>query len=130
MVSEEEFIQLEKSVTTEDIMEVLKGFAKDKSLGPDGWSVQFYFHFFDMIAIDLLEAVEESRRIGVVNRAINSNFIALIPNVNGPATYEEFRPIALCNLCYKIFTKIIARCIRLILSRVLSDEQFGFFKGR
>jgi hypothetical protein len=36
----------------------------------------------------------------------------------------------LCNLCYKIITKIIAKRIRPILSRTLSEEQFGFLKGR
>jgi hypothetical protein len=75
-------------------------------------------------------SVEESRLTGEVNRALNSTFIALIPKVNGPATFEEFRLIALCNLCYKIFSKIIARRIRPILSRALSEEQFGFLKGR
>jgi len=65
-----------------------------------------------------------------VNKALNSTFITLIPKVNGPATFEEFRLIALCNLCYNIFSKIISRRIRPILSRALSEEQFDFLKGR
>jgi hypothetical protein len=92
--------------------------------------VEFHFHFFDLIANDLLDAVEESCKTGVVNIANNSTFIALIPKVNGPATYEEFRLIALCNICYKIFTKTNSSHIRPILSQILSEEQFGFLKGR
>jgi hypothetical protein len=121
---------LEKPVTKEEVLEVLKGFAKDKSPGPDGWPMEFYLHFYELVAQDLLDVVEESRLKGEVSRAINLTFVVLIPKVNGPATFEEFRPIALCNLCYKIFSKIIAKRIRLILSRALSEEQFGFLKGR
>jgi hypothetical protein len=91
MVNEEEVIHLEKPVTKEEVLEVLKGFTKDKSLGPDGWTVEFYLHFYDLVAKDLLDVVEESRLSGEVNRALNSTFIALIPKVNGPATFEEFR---------------------------------------
>jgi len=61
MVNEEEVIHIEKLVTKEEVLEVLKGFAKDKSLGPDGWIVEFYLHFYDMVAKDLLDVVEESR---------------------------------------------------------------------
>jgi hypothetical protein len=39
-------------------------------------------------------------------------------------------PISLCNLCYKIISKIISKRIRSILSHALSEEQFGFLKGR
>jgi hypothetical protein len=75
-------------------------------------------------------AIEEARIRGEVNQNLNSTFITLIPKVNGPATFGDFRPIALCNLCYKIISKIIAKRIRPILSRTLSEEQFGFLKGR
>jgi hypothetical protein len=74
--------------------------------------------------------VEESRVTGAVNKALNSNFIALIPKVNCPSTLGDFRPIALCNLCYKIISKVLAKRIRPILSRALSEEQLGFLKGR
>jgi hypothetical protein len=45
MVKEEEVVALEKPCTKEEILEVLKGFTKDKSLGPNGWTVEFYLHF-------------------------------------------------------------------------------------
>jgi hypothetical protein len=130
MVTEEEVLLLEKPCSKEEVLEVLKGFTKDKSPGPDGWTVEFFLHFFDLVAKDLLEVVEESCLSGEVNRSLNSTFIALIPKVNGPATFGDFRPISLCNLCYKIISKIIAKRIRLILSRTLSEEQFDFLKGR
>jgi hypothetical protein len=91
---------------------------KDKSPGPDGWTVEFYLHFFELVASNLVEAVEEACMTGAVYKGMNTTFIALIPKVNGLATFGDFRPIYLCNLCYKIITKIISKRIRPILSRI------------
>jgi hypothetical protein len=121
---------LEKPCSKVEILVVLKGFSKDKSLGPDGWMVELFLSFFDLVGDDLLEAVEESRRSGEVNKSLNSTFLVLIPKVNKPSTFGDFRPIALCNLIYKIISKLLASRIKLILSRSLSGEQLGFLKGR
>jgi hypothetical protein len=45
-------------------------------------------------------------------------------------SFGGFRPIALCNLVYKIITKIIAARIKTSLSVGISKEQFGFLEGR
>ena len=37
---------------------VLKGFSKEKGLGPDGWMVEFLLSLFDMVVGDLLAAME------------------------------------------------------------------------
>jgi hypothetical protein len=74
--------------------------------------------------------VEESRIRGEVVGGLNSTFLALIPKVNKPTSFEDFRPISLCNLCYKLISKIIANRIKPILSRSLSEEKLGFLKGR
>jgi hypothetical protein len=101
----------------------------EKSPGLDGWTVEFYLHFFDLVGKDLLELVEDSIIHGKVIGAINSTFFTLIPKVNHTTTFGDYRPIALCNLCYKLITKIIAIKINPILSRTLPTKQLGFLKG-
>jgi hypothetical protein len=39
-------------------------------------------------------------------------------------------PISLCNLVYKVISKVITNKIKLVLSRFLSEEQLGFLGGR
>jgi hypothetical protein len=74
--------------------------------------------------------VEESRRLGTIIGSLNSTFLTLIPKSNKAVTFEDFRSISLCNLCYKVISKIIAHQIKPFLSRNLSEEQLGFLKGR
>jgi hypothetical protein len=49
--------------------------------------------------------------------------------VNLPTSFNDFRPIALCNCLYKIIAKIIATRLKPILASSISVEQFGFLKG-
>jgi hypothetical protein len=115
MVTDEEARALESPCTKEEILEVIKGFTKEKSLSPDGWTVELYLHYFDLMGQDLLDAIEDSRIKGIVNKQLNNTFIALIPKQNLPRQFSDYRPISLCNLSYKI----IARRIHPILSRAL-----------
>jgi hypothetical protein len=109
---------------------VITNFKIDKSPGPDGWTIEFFIHFFDLVGRDLLDMAEEARLNGNISGGLNMTFIALIPKVNKPQIFGDFRPISLCNLCYKIISKIIANWIKPILSRSLSEEQLGFLQGR
>ena len=88
------------------------------------------FLFLDPVGDDLLEAVEESRRDGMMNRSLNSTFIVLIPKMSKPTSFGDFIHITLYNLVYKIIEKRITNQIKLILSRSLYGEQLGFLKGR
>jgi hypothetical protein len=67
---------------------------------------------------------------GNVNGALNVTFIALILKSDKPESFSGFRPISLCNLDYKVISKIIASRIKYFLSKGISKEQFGFLDDR
>lgn len=50
-----------KPMTIEEVHRTLILFAKDKSLGPDEWTVELFIHFFDIMDGDLLDMVEQLR---------------------------------------------------------------------
>lgn len=48
----------------------------------------------------------------------------------GAKMMEDFHPISLCNVKYKILTKVLANRLKKILPRIISPNQDGFVKGR
>ena len=60
----------------------------------------------------------------------NATFLTLIPKEIGSEDPGKFRPIALCNVIYKIITKVIANRLRPLLPILISPEQAGFVEGR
>ena len=61
---------------------------------------------------------------------MNSTFLALVPKKDNSESFMDYKPIALCNLVYKLVTKIIVMRLKLKLFEVLSKEQCGFLKNR
>jgi hypothetical protein len=59
IIQEDEVDTLERTCTREEVLEVLKIFSKEKSPGPNGWTVEFFLFFFELVGKDLLEAMEE-----------------------------------------------------------------------
>lgn len=74
--------------------------------------------------------VEESRTSGCLYHAINSTFIALISKIDTPSSFDDYRPISLCNCLYKIISKIIANCLRPILAKHIAPQQFAFLEDQ
>ena len=56
--------------------------------------------------------------------------MVLIPKVDNPNYLENFRPISLCNIIYKIETKVLVNHMCPILSRVVGPLQGSFIPGR
>ena len=74
--------------------------------------------------------VEDSNKSGSVLRALNSTFLSLIPKESGTEDPSKLRPIALCNVIYKIISKVIANCLKPLLPLIISSEQARFVEGR
>ena len=57
-------------------------------------------------------------------------FLNLIPKEVGENNLENFIPIALCNVIYKIISKVIMNRLKPLLPNLISPEQSGFVEGR
>lgn len=80
--------------------------------------------------LHLLVAVEEWHTTDFILGAINVTFIALIPKKENPNSFLDYMLISLRNYVYKMISKLIAHRLKPILSKHITEEQFGFIEGR
>ena len=69
--------------------------------------------------MDVHQAVLSSLNSGAILNSINHTFITLIPKVNNLEKVSNFRPISLCNVIYKIVTKVIANRLKPMLNSII-----------
>ena len=74
--------------------------------------------------------VTKSQRCDKIGGSTNSAFLALIPKEKDADSFDRFRSSSLCNIEYKIITKIMARRLKGILPHIIQENQGGFIKGR
>lgn len=102
----------------------------DKCPGPDGFNPGFYHHFWDMCGKEVFQAGCEWLANGVFPPHLNSTNIALIPKGESQASMKDWRPIALCNVVYKIVAKVLANRLKGVLNKCISTSQSAFVPGR
>ncbi|GKU89474.1 hypothetical protein SLEP1_g3606 [Rubroshorea leprosula] len=60
----------------------------------------------------------------------NASFIVLIPKTKNPQAIEEFRPISLIGVTYKIIAKLLVNRLQKVLHKVIGEQQMAFIEGR
>lgn len=103
---------------------------KGKAHGSDGFPVEFFQEFWDIVNLDFLDVAWESFHSKKMIRALNSTFLVIIPKKEGANQLKFFRPIALHNVVYKIITKLITERLKVCLPSIISEEQGGFVASR
>lgn len=101
-----------------------------KSPGPDGFHCIFFKQYWHIVGDDIFQLVSPAFQIGSFDPNISDTLIALIRKTDPRQTYKDFRPISLCNIIYKIITKVLVHCLRLILDTIIGPYQSGFLQGR
>lgn len=63
-------------------------------------------------------------------RILKYTFVFLIPRIASPKRITEFFPISLCNVVYKIGSKMIANCMKPFLDNIISLTQSALVPRR
>lgn len=122
LITKDQNLALMRRVTLEDIEEVVKGLKINKAPGPDGYTMEFYQACWHFIGEEILEVVEEAQIHQKVWPGLNSTLLTLIPKTTHSETAEGFRPIALCNVIYKIIATLMVNRLKPILPNIISPE--------
>ena len=111
-VTEDMLMVLSSEFTVEEVKVALFQMGPTKALGPDGMNAIFYQKFWHIVGDDVVFTVLDFLNNGNILPEINHTNIVLIPKVKDPENMSDFRPISLCNVIYKIISKVLANRLK------------------
>ena len=121
---------LSSDFTTDEIKTAVFQMGPTKAPGPDGMNALFYQKFWHIVGDNVVTVVLDHLNSGVMGLDINHTNIVLIPKIKFPKRMSDFRPISLCNVIYKIISKVLANRLKQILPYVISSTHGAFVLGR
>lgn len=116
--------------TMNELEETIFSIKGSKAPGDDGYHAFFYHHFWDSVQSDCFNLIKDVFKFLNVPNELNSTLITLIPKINNPLRINNFRPISLVNINYKMITKILVQRIRPQLEKLISPNQNSFIPNR
>ena len=122
-------LALEKDITGEEIDEALFQMAPLKAPGPNGLNACFFQNNWATIRNEVCDVIRDIFNSRVMPKELNMTYIAFIPKLKQPISVVEFRPISLCNIIYKLISKVLANRLKTILPQIIAPTQSAFIPG-
>ncbi|CAN6583607.1 unnamed protein product [Malus baccata var. baccata] len=117
-------------VSDGEILEAAFQIPPTRSPGPDGFSGCFYQDHWDTVGSDVVKVVKAFWHSGSLLRKLNHTNVVLIPKVKCPKNMTQYRPIALCNVIYKIIAKVLTNRLKKVMPKVIGENQSAFVAGK
>lgn len=129
-VTEEMNEILMKPFDVKEIQQAIKQMHLAKAPGPDGMTPLFYQKYWHIVKSGVIDIVLNILNNKVDPTSLNYTNVVLIPKVKNPESPKEFRPISVCNVIFRIITKIIANRFKGVMPDVISESSSAFLLGR
>ncbi|CAA7043010.1 unnamed protein product [Microthlaspi erraticum] len=121
---------LTQRVTEAEVRETLFMMNAEKAPGPDGMTALFFQRSWHIVKDDIITMVNNFLLSGIFDERLNMTNICLIPKTERPSRMTELRPISLCNVGYKIISKVLCQRLKVLLPRLISETESAFVPGR
>lgn len=100
-----------------------------KSLSLDGFNACFYQKHWKLIGDEVSSVVLNIlQELGMAS-SFYSTYIALILKNYNPLVVIDFSPICLCNVIYKLVSKVIRNWLKHFMDSIISSSQNAFIPG-
>jgi hypothetical protein len=106
-IAQEDNDYLVVEITKEEVKNTLFQMQPDKASGPD-----------------IFDAIKKWLQRDYFHSSLNGTNICLIPKC------ENSMSISICNVLYKVVSKLIANRLKIYLAKCMAEEQSTFVKGR
>lgn len=129
-VQPEFFSALEQMPTSEEISKVVFNLGPDRAPGPDGINARFIQTYWDLLKPRVEQEVYRFFRTKEMPRELAKANMVLIPKCDAPTKVTDYRSISVCNVIYKVISKILANRLKPIIPSLVHANQVAFTPGR
>jgi mannosylglycoprotein endo-beta-mannosidase len=86
-----------------EVFDAIDQMEKNKAPGPDGFPAEFFQNFWDLIKDDLMDMFRSIFNADLPLFRLNYGTIILLPKKENAVQIQQYRPICLLNVVFKIF---------------------------
>jgi hypothetical protein len=129
-ISQEENEFLIGPFTESEVRNTVFQMEHNKAPGPDGFLAEFYQVFWGIIKEDLLPLFDDLHREALDLYNLKFGIITLIPKIHNATKIQQYRPICVLSVSFKIFTKVGTNRLNIVAKKVVSPTQSAFMPGR
>lgn len=130
-LSSDQLEMLDAPIEESEVRAAIMSMKTAKSPGLDGFPVEYYRKYTDIVAPILKEVYREALALEQLPPTFNDALITLILKKDkDPYDPGSFRPVSLENVDCKILSKVLALRLEGVLSHIVHSDQVGFIRGR
>lgn len=117
-------------VTTEEVKEAIFSMYPEKSPCSDGLNPGFYQAYWNGVGTDVVNFCRSFFETGELPSEINRTLVCLISKKKNPQQMTDIRPISLCNMLFRVLSKVMANRVKECLPDLISINQSAFIQDR
>lgn len=121
---------LERNPTPTEILWAVNALGPIKLPGPDGINAALIQQQWKHFGPTIIREVQLFFQTGVMKPSNAHSNQVLIPKIDTPLKVTDFHPISVCNIIYKIISKLLAKRMQPLMSKIISNAQTAFIPGR
>ncbi|KAJ4812894.1 RNA-directed DNA polymerase (reverse transcriptase)-related family protein [Rhynchospora pubera] len=102
----------------------------DRAAGPDGINARFIQNQWHLLKELIIKQVKRFFHTKTMCQDMAKSNLVLVPKKEVPQKVADYRPISVCNVIYKIISKLLSRRLQPYIATLVSPMQSAFTPGR